>query len=157
MSGRQPKDLRSIPPPDFPGGARGWVFYDGFCPICAGIVSRIGPLFQRRGFRFVPLQDPWVGPALGVSAEDLLQEMKLHRREGGTVGGLAAWKELGRAIPWLRPLITVAGWPGLRRLAEAAYRWIAANRYCLAGVCPSPEDAGHRGSHHGVANTLELP
>ncbi|MBN8249200.1 MAG: DUF393 domain-containing protein [Verrucomicrobia bacterium] len=146
-----------IPPADFPGGARGWVFYDGFCPICAGIVSRIGPLFQRRGFRFVPLQDPWVGPALGVSGDELRREMKLHRREGSTVGGVEAWKELGRAMPWLRPLVVLSGWPGIRRVADAVYRWIAANRYCLAGVCPAPDDVCRRDSHHGAANTLELP
>ena len=157
MSARRPKDSFTLPPPDFPRGARGWVFYDGFCPICAGVVSWIGPHFNRRGFRFVPLQDPWVGSALGVSADELRREMKLHRREGGTVGGVEAWKELGRALPWLRPVVAVAGWPGIRRVAEAAYRWIAANRYCLAGICPSPEDAGRHRAHHGPSNTLELP
>jgi len=133
------------------------VFYDGFCPICAGIVSRIGPRLRRRGFRFVPLQDAWVVPALGVSADELRREMKLHRQDGRTVGGVEAWKELGRAVPWLRPLVVIAGWPGIRRAADAVYRWIAANRYCLAGVCPTPEEGGRFAPHHGAAKTLELP
>jgi len=157
MSVRQPKDPLTIPPPDFPGGARGWVFYDGFCPICTGIVSWIGPQFRRRGFRFVPLQDGWVGSALGVSTHELRREMKLHRRDGRTVGGVEAWKELGSAVPWLRPLVAMSGWPGIRRIADAVYRWVAANRYCLSGVCPAPEEGGCRIAHHRAANTLELP
>ena len=72
------------------------------------------------------------------------------------VGGAAAWRELGASVIWMRPLVMIAGLPGFRVLADGAYRWVARNRYCLAGVCPAPEQ-GSRTPHHRAATSLELP
>ncbi len=144
------------PPPGFPGDRRGWVFYDGVCPVCLSLLARMGGLFRRRGFEFVPLQEPWVAPALGVPPEELRREMKLRQADGKLLGGADAWRELARSVWWLRPLVGVAGWPGFRWLVDATYRWVAANRYCLAGVCPVPVRRP-TGRHHGPADLLELP
>lgn len=143
-------------PAGFPGDRRGWVFYDGICPVCVSIISRMGNLFRRRGFEFVPLQEPWVAATLAISPEELRREMKMRRHDGRILGGANAWRELGRSVWWLRPLVMAAGWPGFRWLADAAYRWVAANRYCLAGVCPAPRSPA-TAHHHGPANVLELP
>lgn len=152
-----PRDIPVVEPPaGFPGSSRGWVFFDGVCPVCVGIVARLGGLFRRRGFEFVPLQEPWVAPALGVTPEELRREMKLCRKDGVLVGGAAAWTELGASVAWLRPLVNIAGWPGFRWLADRAYRWVARNRYCLSGVCPVPPPCV-REPHHGAADSLELP
>ena len=148
--------MQAGPPIGYPGTARGWVFYDGVCPVCLGIIARLGGLFRRRGFQFVPLQESWVAPVLGVTPEELRREMKLRRRDGVIIGGAAAWRELGASVIWMRPLVMVAGWPGFRSLADGVYRWVARNRYCLAGVCPAPEQGG-RTPHHRSANSLELP
>ena len=143
-------------PSGFPGTARGWVFYDAVCPVCHAVVARLGDAFGRRGFVFVPLQQLWVAPALGLAPSELRREMKLRRGDGRVVGGMEAWRELGASVPWLRPLVFLAGLPGFRSVAAAAYRWVAANRYCLSGVCPAPLTL--RGEpHHGPANALELP
>lgn len=152
----QPAPPENGLPSGFPGDRRGWVFYDGVCPVCLSLVARLGGLFRRRGFAFVPLQEPWVAPALGVAPEELRREMKLRRPDGKLLGGMDAWRELGRSVGWLRPLVWLAGWPGLRGLADAAYRWVAANRSCLSGVCPVPvrRPAGGR---HGPVDLLELP
>lgn len=152
----QPGGPRPSTPAGFPGNQRGWVFYDGICPVCTSIISRLGGLFERQGFAFVPLQETWVAPALGVSPEELRREMKLRRRDGNVVGGMEAWRELGRSVWWLRPFVVLAGWPGFRQLADAAYRWVAANRYCLSGVCPMRTKSTPT-PHHGPANLLELP
>ncbi|MBX3733534.1 MAG: DUF393 domain-containing protein [Verrucomicrobiae bacterium] len=144
------------PPDGFPGAASGWVFFDAICPVCIGIVNRWGGLFRRHGYVFVPLQEPWVSPVLGVSSEELRREMKLRRRDGVVIGGIEAWRELGRSLPWIRPLVALAGWPVLRPLADAAYRWIAANRYCLGGVCPGPEGPSRHPMRRSSA-ALELP
>ena len=156
MSERLPTNPLPEVPTGFPGTRRGWVFYDGVCPVCVGIVSRMGALFRRRGFEFVPLQAPWVSPTLGVSPEELRREMKLRRHDGGVVGGVDAWRELGRAVWWLRPLVTLAGWPGFSWLADRGYRWVAEHRYCLGDVCSVPPK-GHAGTHHPATTFLELP
>jgi len=116
----------------------------------------MGRLFERRGFLFRPLQEPWVAPALGVTPDELRREMKLRRQNGQVVGGMEAWRELGRSVWWLWPFVLMSGWPGFRGLADWGYRWIAENRYCLSGVCPLPP-VNPPAPHHGSATVLELP
>ncbi|HRI12377.1 MAG TPA: DUF393 domain-containing protein [Verrucomicrobiota bacterium] len=142
-------------PADFPGTQRGWVFYDAVCPVCVSIVDRMGALFRRRGFEFVPLQESWVAPALAVTPAELRREMKLRRHDGIVVGGAAAWRELGKSVWWLWPLVTAAGWPGFRWLADVTYRWVAEHRYCLGEVCHVPKEPKDR-PHH-TTGFLELP
>lgn len=140
----------SPPPP------RGWVFYDGICPVCLAGVSRWGPLLTRRGFAFVPLQTEWVRQQLGLRPGELPAEMKLLLPDGTLLDGVDAVIALGRTVWWLWPGAVLADWPGLNALAWAAYRWIATNRYCLGDVCSLPRRARRR-QHHAVTTFLELP
>ena len=80
-------EVPSVPqsPSGFPGTARGWVFYDAVCPVCHAVVARLGDAFGRRGFVFVPLQQLWVAPALGLAPSELRREMKLRRGDGRVV------------------------------------------------------------------------
>ena len=137
-------------------GRRGEVFYDAHCPLCVGLLMRLGHTFRRRGFLFLPLDTPGVAKGLGVSAAELNRTMHMRLADGRVVMGVEAWRELFRAVAWLRPLAVLLGVPGIHALAGAAYGWLAANRHCLCGACRM---ARNRLPHppHRATTFLELP
>ncbi len=143
-------------PPLLPAGRAGLVFYDAFCPLCLNLLARVGAIFRRRGFEFVPLQEPWVADALAMTEAEIRREMKLRLADGLIVGGIDAWRELARAVWWLWPVGVLLGVPGVGRLARAAYRWLAGNRHCLSGICGLPARHELR-KHHAATTFLELP
>jgi predicted DCC family thiol-disulfide oxidoreductase YuxK len=148
-AGRGPDHNEIIP-------VRGWVFYDGKCPLCRRSIVRWGPLFRRRGFDFAPLQMEWVRQRLGLQPGELPAEMKLQLRDGSLFGGVESWVVLARTVWWLWPFAMAVRLPGLHALARGVYRWVAANRYCLGDVC-SASHLHAPPAHHGASTVLELP
>jgi len=114
---------------------KGWVLYDGDCPLCTGAVRRFGPLLRTRGFEPRPLQAPWVGKQLGLSPEQLLIEMRLLLPDGRLYGGADALLQIARHYWWAWPLYLLGHLPGVKPLLRAIYRRIARNRYCLSDIC----------------------
>jgi predicted DCC family thiol-disulfide oxidoreductase YuxK len=103
---------------------RGWVFYDARCALCSASAARFRRALARRGFRLVP--------------SGLWPEMRLLTADGHTLGGADAVLYLARRILWAWPVWALAQLPGMQRVYRAAYRWIAAHRYCLSGACALP-------------------
>ena len=118
----------------------GWVCYDADCGFCTRIARWLAPILARRGLAVAPLQDPRVGPLLGLSSPDLLREMRFLLSDGTPSGGADAVVALAREIWWWRPLVWLAKLPGAMRLLRAGYRSIAANRSCAAESCVIPQD-----------------
>ena len=114
---------------------RGWLFYDGECPLCVGAVRRIGPALRKRHFGLATYQAPWVRARLGLQPGELPEEMKLLAADEQIYGGADAQVLLAKAIWWMWPLFAFAQIPGAMFLLRANYRWVAANRYCLSGMC----------------------
>jgi predicted DCC family thiol-disulfide oxidoreductase YuxK len=114
---------------------RGCVFYDADCRFCVAARTRWGPLFERRGFLWLPLQTPGTAARLGVTEAQLQEEMWLQRADGRTASGVNSWGVLMRAVWWLWPLGMVLAIPGINAVAARLYRGIARNRYCLRGTC----------------------
>ena len=112
--------------------ARGWLFFDADCAFCIKIVRALAPALQKRGFALAPLQDPRVGPLLGLSQTELLREMRLLLSNGKQTGGADAAVELAREIWWARPLVWLAALPGTMPILRCTYRSIAARRHCVA-------------------------
>jgi predicted DCC family thiol-disulfide oxidoreductase YuxK len=114
--------------------ARGWLFYDADCTFCLKIVRAIAPTLIKRGFALAPLQDPRVGPLLGLSPSELLLEMRLLLSNGQQTGGVDAAVALAHEIWWARPLPWLCRLPGMLQLLRRTYRWIAARRKCSAAA-----------------------
>jgi predicted DCC family thiol-disulfide oxidoreductase YuxK len=114
--------------------ARGWLFFDADCAFCVRIVRALAPTLQKRGFALAPLQDPRVGPLLGLSPTKLLLEMRLLLSDGKQFGGADAAVALAREIWWARPLVWLSELPGMMNALRSAYRWIAARRKCAAAT-----------------------
>jgi predicted DCC family thiol-disulfide oxidoreductase YuxK len=115
--------------------ARGWLFFDAECGFCTRIVRWLAPILQRRGLAVAPLQDPRVGPLLGLSNVELMREMQFLLADGSRFGGADAAVALAREIWWGRPLVWVSEIPGVMGWLRSGYRWIAAKRRCAAETC----------------------
>jgi predicted DCC family thiol-disulfide oxidoreductase YuxK len=115
--------------------ARGWLFFDAECGFCTRIVQWLAPILQSRGLGVAPLQDPRVGPLLGLSREELMREMQFLLEDGSRFGGADAAVAMAREIWWGRPLVWTAKIPGVMGLLRTGYRWVAAKRHCAAESC----------------------
>ena len=115
--------------------ARGWVLYDADCGFCTRWAWRLMFFVAPRGFHLAPLQAPWVRPALKLSSEELLEELRVLTADGAIYGGVDALIYLAEQVPWARPLAFAARLPGLYALLRAAYRWIARHRHTLSRAC----------------------
>src|SRR5437660_9458966 len=115
--------------------ARGWLFFDAECKFCTRIARWLEPILRRRGMAMAPLQDPRVGALLGLSRQELLREMRFILSDGTQYGGADAAVAMAREIWWARPVVWLASLPGMMKLLRAAYRNIAANRYCNSTTC----------------------
>jgi len=117
---------------------RGRILYDGDCRSCAGAAKRFERIFRRRGFLFLPLQTDWVMKRLDLEPGAPLEEMRVLTSDGRDVGGADAVIFLGRQIWWVWPFVALARLPGMHKLLDRGYRWIAAHRGCDHIACNLP-------------------
>lgn len=130
-----------------------WIGYDGRCPFCRQVVARWRRLYERRGFRFVPLQDVGWLQHPDLTCETVEREMAVWKPGKPLLRGPQAWCYLARRIPWLWPLGVLGSVPGLRRITALLYRWVSRNRHCLGDLC-LPDTGTHR---RRTTTFLELP
>ena len=108
----------------------------GFCTTSAGFLER---RVARRPATYAV--SPWqltdLG-ALGLTEAQCAAAVQFVAADGRTYAGALAIAEALRALrlPW-RPVGWVLQLPGIRALAEVAYRWVAAHRYQLPGGTPA--------------------
>jgi predicted DCC family thiol-disulfide oxidoreductase YuxK len=133
----------------------GWIFFDAECRFCLAGRRRWGRTFERRGFVWLPMQTPGTEERLGVTPEQLVSEMWVLPAGAPAQNGVNAWIELMRHVWWLKPVAMAIGLPGIKRLAQAVYRWIARHRYCIAGRCRIPLPRSANSERH--AAFLKLP
>jgi len=114
---------------------RGWIFYDGRCPICRRGARRLGPIVITRGFRLAPLQRRWVQALLKTRVHPIPDELLLLLPDDRVLGGVDAFTHLAQRVWWAKPLALLASVPGLRWLARRFYDWFAANRFGISRVC----------------------
>lgn len=121
--------------------ARGWLFFDAQCGFCTRIARWLEPILARRGLAVAPLQDPRVGTLLGLKPEELLRELKFLWSDGTQHGGADAVLAVAHEIWWAAPLVWLAKLPGMKKLLEESYRWVAAQRSCAAtgAACEIPK------------------
>jgi predicted DCC family thiol-disulfide oxidoreductase YuxK len=121
---------------------KGWVLFDGECPLCIHLAARFGPFLRRHRFELAPLQTNWVRERLTRIDNDLLSEMRLLTSHGELRGGADALIFIARQIWWTRPLYWLSRIPLVRVALRRAYRWIAVHRHCLSGGCHVAERSG---------------
>ena len=138
-------------------GIRGTIGYDAYCPVCLSTMARWREVFTLRGFVWVPLHDAyWLG-RLGLHPGETPGEIQLELAGGRLLSGADAVMWLARRVWWLSPLGLIGWLPGVRRLTQWAYAWVARNRYCLGDVCTLPAHWHRQRRHHTTTTFLEFP
>jgi predicted DCC family thiol-disulfide oxidoreductase YuxK len=126
-----------------PPARRGLVLYDGQCPLCLKSVALLKRLDWLRRFSYLDARERADLPA-GAAAdpEKLLQEMHVLTPGGRLHHGFAALRWMAWRLPLLWPLAPLLYLPGVPRLGQRLYLWVARNRFrlvpCHGGVCSLP-------------------
>ena len=120
-------------------GQRGWVLYDGDCPMCVRLAGRFSSVLRRRRFDLAPLQTPWVRSRIGLREGERPTEMLVLTNANRLLRGADAAVFLARRIWWAWPLWVWAQLPAAMPLIRCGYRWVARNRACFGGQCARPE------------------
>jgi predicted DCC family thiol-disulfide oxidoreductase YuxK len=116
--------------------ARDTVIFDGHCRFCRGQIAILRRCDLAGRLDFVSLHDPIVArdyPEL--APEKLHAQMFVVDCGGHARGGAEAVRYLSRTLPLLWPLAVPLHVPGSMPLWEAIYRFVARNRYRIAGTC----------------------
>ena len=117
--------------------AAGWqirVLIDGECPLCAREVALLRRIDRGRGgIDFEDIAAPGFDPGpYGLDGETVMARIHGVLPDGRVVEGMEVFRRAYAAVG-LGWLLAPTAWPGLRRLADAAYRWFARNRLRLTG------------------------
>jgi predicted DCC family thiol-disulfide oxidoreductase YuxK len=110
------------------------LLFDGECPLCAREVAWLRRLDRGRGrIAFYDIAAPgFAAERYGRTPAQLMARMHGVLHDGSLVEGVEVFRRayaavgLGWLLGWTR-------WPGLRRAADAGYRWFARNRLRLTG------------------------
>ena len=110
--------------------------FDGYCGFCTRSVQWIVRLDRHRRVRVVPYQASGVLETYGVTAAEgdaaawaILDGAE--RLRGAEAVNAAVGAALGTRAP-----LAVYRLPGMRRLQDAVYAWVARNRRRFRGVTP---------------------
>jgi predicted DCC family thiol-disulfide oxidoreductase YuxK len=116
-------------------GRPDWTFYyDGDCGFCTRVVRLMSSLDRRRRVRWVAFQSLEELPG-GLTRADFQREAYIRRGEV-LEGGFYSFRRLSLLLPPLWLLAPLMWCPGVNRIGEAVYAWIARNRTRLPGsVC----------------------
>jgi predicted DCC family thiol-disulfide oxidoreductase YuxK len=136
-----------------PAAAEVKVLFDGECPLCAREVAMLRRLDRGRGrIGFEDIADPAFDPSrYGLDHDTLMARIHAVLPDGRVIEGVEVFRRAYAAVG-LGFLLAPTRWPGLRRLADAAYRAFARNRLRLTGRAHdcdaercAPRAPGHAG------------
>jgi predicted DCC family thiol-disulfide oxidoreductase YuxK len=126
------------------------VLYDGDCPLCSREIRFLERRDRGRGrIRFEDIAEPSFDPgAYGLEAREVMARIHGVLPDGTVIAGMEVFRQAYAAVG-LGWLMAPTGWPGLRRLADLAYRIFARNRLRLTGRTCScearpPQEIGTR-------------
>ena len=120
---------------------RGWVLYDDSCGFCRRWVPFWRGTLERRGYSIAPLQSEWVREKLGLSDEELVEDLRLLSPNGRVTRGADVYREVLRRIWWAWPLYLLSVTPGPRSLFDGGYLAFARNRHRISRTCGLPPGA----------------
>jgi predicted DCC family thiol-disulfide oxidoreductase YuxK len=107
---------------------RGWLLYDGCCPLCVRAIVRFGNALLGRGYGLAPLQDPAALRLLGMDLDQALESVRLVAPDGHRHDGADAVAQISRHFWYGWPLWLLARVPGIHALLRRLYREVNQRR-----------------------------
>ncbi len=115
------------------------VLFDGDCPLCVREIDMLRRRNARGRLGLVDIADvDFRASDYGVAHATLMARIHGVLPDGTLIEGVEVFRRAYAAVG-LGWLLAPTAWPGLRRVADAAYRWFARNRLRLTGrqdACP---------------------
>ncbi|MBC8107581.1 MAG: DUF393 domain-containing protein [Anaerolineae bacterium] len=139
---------------------RGAIFYDDDCGFCTALARRFRTTLQRRGFKLMGLHSPAALELTGATIDDLMRELYVagpdRHADRIVYRGIDAVLFILSAYPWLRPICTMARWPGINAMLRFGYRVFARNRYRISGGSCSIGPKRDRSQFRSIVRWLPL-
>jgi predicted DCC family thiol-disulfide oxidoreductase YuxK len=111
------------------------VFYDGHCRLCTDSVRTLRQMDATADLRYVDIRAgselakyPQINPAAALG------QMHVIAPNGVVTGGFDAILALLPVFPSLRAFRPLLSVPLIREAGRRIYRWVARNRYRIAGA-----------------------
>jgi predicted DCC family thiol-disulfide oxidoreductase YuxK len=121
------------------------VLYDGDCPLCRKTTAILKRLDWFGRLRFHNCRDTATIPlnTAHLDPERMIEEMHVLTPDRATAySGFRAVRWIAGRVPILWPLYPLLLIPGMARLGQRVYLWVARNRFhllpCRGGVCTIP-------------------
>ena len=118
------------------------VLYDGDCPLCRKTTAILKRLDWFGRLHFQNCRDTAAIPpnTAHIDPERMIQEMHVLAADRETAySGFRAVRWIAGRVPALWPLYPLLFIPGMAKLGQRLYLWIARNRFhllpCRGGVC----------------------
>lgn len=110
------------------------ILIDGLCPLCRHEGRLLEKLDRGRGrLSVVDITDEGFDPeAMGIAYDSAMGQIHGVTGDGRVVTGMEVFRRAYAATGW-GWLWAPTGWPILRPLFDAAYRWFAKHRLTLTG------------------------
>lgn len=118
------------------------VLYDGECPLCSREIRFLEKRDRGRGLiRFEDIAYPRFDPAAyGLDMRDAMARIHGVLPDGTVIVGVEVFRHAYAAVG-LGWLMAPTRWPGVRRLADLAYRVFARNRLRWTGRASACHEA----------------
>jgi predicted DCC family thiol-disulfide oxidoreductase YuxK len=114
----------------------GTLFFDGACGMCTRSRDLLLRMDRTGNLRTETLQSPGAAQRLGIAPTSLLESVRWLDSSGAVYSGAEAANAAFSAAIGSRIPLAIYRIPGIRFIEEAAYRWVAANRYRFPGTTP---------------------
>jgi len=110
------------------------ILIDGECPLCAHEANFLRWLDRGRGrLALVDIAEPGFDAGrFGTTFETVMGSIHGVKADGALVHGVEVFRRAYAAVGW-GWLWAPTGWPGIRLVVDAAYRWFAKHRLTLTG------------------------
>jgi predicted DCC family thiol-disulfide oxidoreductase YuxK len=120
---------------------KAWILYDGGGGFCFRWLHFWEKVVVQRGFERKDLQSAEEEGILQVPAENLLDDIRVLKVDGGLECGADGYLFVAKHIGWANPLAMRFGLPGCNGVLWRGYRWFNRNRYRVSRFRLLPEQS----------------